>query len=524
MNVGAFLTKAARVHPARVAVTDGSTELRYDELEAQAAAFADGLQRKGYTAGDRVVMFMPNRAEYFTVLFGLFKGGFVAVPVNAKLHSTELSFILEHSGARAVVFSAKTSDIVEAALMSVSGIEQIDVDQSGPSSLAAIGASGDSSGFVDEEVDPNDVAWMFYTSGTTGRPKGAMLSHRNLCASAMNALADVCDFQPEDVVLHVAPLSHGSGLYTLPSIARGSKNVVYGGASFDPNDVLATVDREQATIIAFLAPTMIHMLLDAHPEHATPSLRRVVYGGAPMDAGLAAAAIERFGQVFVQLYGMGESPMTITYLRPQDHRGRALSSAGIVRTDVEVRLVDESGAWVEDGAEGEVCVRGDVVMLGYWNDSEADARALRAGWLHTGDIGRFEDGYLYLVARKHDVIISGGSNIYPREVEDILLLHPAIKEACVFGVPDPKWGESVVAAVVASAPVEADELLEHCRAHVASFKKPKRIEFLDGLPKNANGKVLRREVQQQLMTRRGDMAGALPPNESRDAPSPGVAP
>jgi long-chain acyl-CoA synthetase len=500
MNVGSFLTKAARVYPERVAVTDGSTDLLYGELDARAAAFADGLRRRGYTAGDRVVIFMPNRPEYFTALFGLFKGGLAAVPVNAKLHSSELSFILEHAGARAVVCSAQTNETVQVALRSVAGVDLIDVDHGGSSSLAAIIASGDPSCFVDENVDADDLAWMFYTSGTTGRPKGAMLSHRNLCRSAMNALADICDFQPEDVVLHVAPLSHGSGIYALPSIARGAKNIIYPGGSFDPDDVLATAYREQVTIIAFLAPTMIHMLVDADPALTVPTLRRVPYGGAPIDAGLASAAIERFGPVFVQLYGLGESPMTITYLRAQDHRGKRLSSAGIVRTDIEVRLVDEAGAPVEDGTEGEVCVRGDVVMLGYWNDSQADAAALREGWLHTGDIGRFEDGYLYLVARKNDVIISGGSNIYPREVEDVLHLHPAVKEACVFGMPDPKWGESVVAAVVVAAPVEPDELLEHCRAHIASFKKPKHIEFLDALPKNANGKVLRRELRDQLLS------------------------
>jgi acyl-CoA synthetase (AMP-forming)/AMP-acid ligase II len=500
MNVGAFLTKAARVHPTRVAVTDGSRVLRYAELDAQAAAFADGLRRRGYAPGDRVVIFMANRLEYFTVLFGLFKGGLVAVPVNAKLHASELHFILEHARPRAVVYSAKTSDTVEAGLLATAGVERIDVDRQGPSSLAAIAADGHAAGFADIEVDADDAAWMFYTSGTTGRPKGAMLSHRNLCTSAINALADICDFQPEDVVLHVAPLSHGSGLYALPSIARAAKNIIYVGGSFDAEDVLATAARERVTIMAFLAPTMIHMLLEAGREHTIPSLRRVVYGGGPIDPGLAAAAIERFGPVFVQLYGMGESPMTITYLRPQDHRGKALSSAGIVRTDVEVRLVDESGAAVAEGSEGEVCVRGDVVMLGYWNDSQANARALSAGWLHTGDIGRFEDGYLYLVARKSDVIISGGSNIYPREVEDVLLLHPAVKDACVFGVPDPKWGESVVAAVVALAPIDSGELLEHCRAHIASFKKPKRIEFVDALPTNANGKVLRRELRERLIT------------------------
>ena len=500
MNVGTFLSKATRVHPSRVAVTDGATALRYDELDAEANAFACGLRRRGYQPGDRVAIFMPNRAEYFSALFGLFKGGLVAVPVNAKLHASELEFIVEHSGARAVVFSDKSRTVVEAALASSPQVERIGVDASDPSSFAGIVRAGQSSHYVDAEVDPNDPAWLFYTSGTTGRPKGAMLSHRNLCASAMNALADMCDFQPDDVVLHVAPLSHGSGLYAIPSIARASKNVVYSGGSFDPDDVLAVIDREQVTIIAFLAPTMIHMLVDADPKHVTPTLRRVVYGGAPIDPSLAQAAIDRFGRVFTQLYGQGEAPMTITYLRPRDHHGKALTSAGIVRTDVEVRLVDETDSPVADGTEGEICVRGDVVMQGYWNDRGGNDKALKGGWLHTGDVGRFEGGYLYLLSRQNDVIISGGSNIYPREVEDVLLLHPAIKDACVFGEADPKWGESVVAAVVASSPVDARELLDLCRDHIASFKKPKRIEFVESLPRNAYGKVLRHQVKDQLST------------------------
>jgi len=498
VNIGAFLTKAAGVYPSRVALADGSTELRYDELNAWATAFAAGLRLKGYGRGDRVALFMPNRAEYVVALFGLFKGGFVAVPVNAKLHASELGFILDHSGARAVVFSDKTRGAAEEALSALPAVERIGVDEAGSGSFAAIVDSGRPSAFADEEVAPDDVAWLFYTSGTTGRPKGAMLSHRNLCASTMNALADMCDFQPEDVVLHVAPLSHGSGLYALPSIARGCRNLIHASGSFDPADVLRTVAREQVSIIAFLAPTMIHMLLEADPGLAVPSLRRVMYGGAPIDPGLAEAAIRRFGPIFVQLYGQGEAPMTISYLRPQDHHGKALASAGIVRTDVEVRLLDEAGAAVPDGMDGEICVRGDVVMQGYWNDPGADAKALRGGWLHTGDVGRFEDGYLYLFSRMNDVIISGGSNIYPREVEDVLLLHPAVREACVFGEPDKKWGEAVVAAVVISAPVSIDELQTLCREHIASFKKPKRIEFVEALPKNAYGKVLRRQVRADL--------------------------
>jgi long-chain acyl-CoA synthetase len=497
VNVGAFLTKAARLHPAKIAVADGGIRLRYDEMNARAAAFAAGLSLRGYAPGDRVVLFMPNRADYLVALFGLFKGGFVAVPANAKLHASELGFIVGHCGARAVVCSEKSHAVVAEALAGLPGVDQIDADGAGAGSFAAVVEGGRPQAAADAEVAPDDLAWIFYTSGTTGRPKGAMLSHRNLSAMTMNALADVCDFQPEDVVLHVAPLSHGSGLYALPSIARGATNLIAGG-SFDPDECLRTIARERVTIIAFLAPTMIHMLLEADPALKVPELRRVPYGGAPIDPGLAEAAIARFGPVFAQLYGQGESPMTITGLRPQDHRGRALLSAGTVRTDVEVRLLDEAGGPVPEGAEGEICVRGEVVMRGYWNDPAADAKALKAGWLHTGDIGRFEDGYLYLLSRMNDVIISGGSNIYPREIEDVLMLHPAVREVCVFGEPDGKWGESVTAAVVAAAPVGADELQEFCRRHIASFKKPKRIAFVEALPKNAYGKIVRREVKAAL--------------------------
>lgn len=513
MNVGAFLTKAARLHPSKIAVADlgeGGTRLRYDEMNAQAAAFAAGLRQQGFKPGDRVVLFMPNRADYLVALFGLFKGGFVAVPANAKLHPSELAYIISNCEARAVICAAPTRADVSEALAQMPNVLQIDVDGEGEGAFQTLIAAGRAGQTAqagqgaqpgeDAEVAPDDLAWIFYTSGTTGRPKGAMLSHRNLCASAMNALADICDFQPEDVVLHVAPLSHGSGLYALPSIARGATNLIQPGGSFDAAGVLRIIAREEVTIIAFLAPTMIHMLLEADAALKTPTLRCVPYGGAPIDPGQAEAAIKRFGPIFSQLYGQGESPMTITGLRPRDHHGKALLSAGSVRTDVEVRLVDENGRQVADGEEGEICVRGDVVMLGYWNNPEANAKSLRNGWLHTGDVGRFEDGYLYLLSRMNDVIISGGTNIYPREIEDVLMQHPAVREVCVFSEPDPKWGEAVVAAVVTVEKTGEDELQEFCRQHIAAFKKPKRIVFVDALPTNAYGKIVRREVRDQLMS------------------------
>ena len=282
MNVGAFLTKAARVHPTRVAVTDGSRVLRYAESSTRRrrpspTACGAEVTRPAIAS----LSSWPTGWSTSRCCLACSRAGLVAVPVNAKLHASELGFILEHARPRAVVYSAKTSDTVEAGLLATAGVERIDVDRQGPSSLAAIAADGDAAGFADTEVDADDAAWMFYTSGTTGRPKGAMLSHRNLCTSAINALADICDFQPEDVVLHVAPLSHGSGLYALPSIARAAKNIIYVGGSFDAEDVLATAARERVTIMAFLAPTMIHMLLEAGREHMVPFPR---FGASSMAA------------------------------------------------------------------------------------------------------------------------------------------------------------------------------------------------------------------------------------------------
>lgn len=499
MNVGTFLTKSARVHPERLALTDGTTWLDYRQFNHGAEKVATKLARVGLTPGDRVLLFMPNRLEYLVLLFGILKGGFVAVPVNAKLHWSEVQFIAAHCEARAVFFSEKSQDAAEKALTGKEGVHRFSVDS--PSLDWLLQGDSPGPGFQDHDVDPDDPAWIFYTSGTTGRPKGATLTHRNLRVSAMNGLADICDFQPEDVVLHVAPLSHGSGLYALPSIARASANIIHTQGSFDADVVLDVVAECGVTVIAFLAPTMIHMLM-ASDRQPPDLLRRVVYGGAPIDPGLLTAAIERFGPVFSQIYGMGEAPMTITYLRPQDHTGAALTSAGIPRTDVEVTLLDEVGAPVPEGEEGEICVRGDVVMKGYWEDPTATERAIVNGWLHTGDVGKFESGFLYLLSRRDDVIISGGSNIYPREVEDILTRHPHVVEACVFGEPDDKWGESVVAVVVADQPVERNELLELCLEHIASFKKPKRIEFIDDLPKSAYGKVLRRELRQRFVSSR----------------------
>ncbi len=508
MNTAAFLSKAALAHRDRCAVRFGGERLTYGELDERASRLAGALLDAGLTAGDRLAVFMRNNPEYLITIFAAFRAGLCAVPVNVKLHPSELAYILGNAECRGLVYGAdKSADVTEAI-----GESPVDL-------LVRVGDDGPGTGFCDllaggdpetplAEVAPDDLAWLFYTSGTTGFPKGAMLTHRNLISMTMNTLGDIYAFQPEDVVLHPAPLSHGCGLYALASLARGSDNIIYHHASFDPAQMLQMVEDEKVTSIAFMAPTMIVMLLDAPAQIDTSSLRSVIYGGGPMHVDILREALARFGQVFIQIYGQGEAPMTISYLRAEDHDiddPEVLASTGIARTDVEMRLVDDDGNVVPAGEEGEVSVRGDVVMKGYWNNPEATAKSLRGGWLHTGDIGRMDDhGRLYLLDRKNDMIISGGTNIYPREVEEALIEHESVREAVVFGVPDTVWGESVFACVVpapGATPTE-EELIEFCKGRLASFKKPKSVEIVADLPKNAYGKVLRRELRERYRSPR----------------------
>jgi long-chain acyl-CoA synthetase len=495
VNIATLLTRAARADPEQTALRHGAQALSYGALDREASRFGSALLLHGLRPGDRVAVLMRNRLEYASALFGAFRAGLVVVPINAKLHPREAAWIVGNAEAAALVTD---SDGVGAPL-----VIRPDTD------WAALLEAGDPH-LADARVDADELAWLFYTSGTTGFPKGAMLSHRNLLAMTMSCLADVCDFRRDDVVLHPSPLSHGCGLYLLASLARGAVNIIDASGRFDPLEVLAAIERERVTCIAFIAPTQIVRLLDAPARHDTSSLRAVVYGGGPIHTDHLRAALARFGPVFSQLYGQGEAPMTISGLRPADHVEEALSSAGFVRTNVEVRILD-----------GEIVVRGDVVMAGYWRDPEATARTLRDGWLHTGDLGRFDErGRLVVTGRGSDMIISGGTNIYPREVEDVLVLHPRIREACVFGVPDREWGESVVAAIVAVRGLEPepDDVIAFCRDRLASFKKPRYVELLPALPRNAYGKILRRELRAAYLARTGtpapgaaaDAAGAAP--------------
>ena len=508
MNIALFLSRSARQRPDAVAFRHGDSARTYGEIWERAGRVGQAFLHLGLRPGDRVGLVVSNRPELLECMFGAWSAGLAVVPINVRLHPKEMAYILDHSGSRALVNSEEFNDplrgvaaklpAVEHRITMGPGNETLDYEQ-------LVRSSDPKTSF--EEVDPGDLAWLFYTSGTTGRPKGVIMTHRMMRIGIMNYLADVYSFQPEDVVLHAAPLTHGSGNVCLASIARGATNVILHTPSFEPAAFWALVERWRVTAVAFIAPTQIVKLLydDTRRNYDLTSLRSVCYGGGPMYVEDLKLALERFGPIWVQVFGQGESPMTISYLRREDHLRwlkedeRRLGSAGIPRTDVEVRVVDEDDSDVPAGSIGEIVVRGEIVMPGYWNDPEATARALWGGWLHTGDLGTFDElGYLYVLDRSKDMIVSGGHNIYSREVEEVILTHPAVQEVAVIGIPDDYWGEAVHAVVVLGeeAVISEAEIQAHCSANLARFKKPRSVEFRTELPKSSYGKVLKRELRE----------------------------
>jgi len=506
MNLAALLTKTALSHGDRPAVALGPhVLLDYRALARRAAIVAGNLRaRFGLVPGDRVALAMKNVPDYIEAVWGVWHAGLTAVPINAKLHPKEFAYILENSASAVCLATPELADAIAPEVAGLTGLKEI-VPIGGPTWRQLL--AGDPAPLA--EVEPDDLAWLFYTSGTTGRPKGAMLSHRNMVAQSMNYYADVDMVAPGDCIVHAAPLSHGSGCYGPPHVGKASLQVIPESGGFEPPEIFRLSARLKG-IHMFAAPTMVTRLVN-HPalgEANLAGLKTVVYGGGPMYVADIVQALDRVGNVFVQLYGQGEAPMTITGLSKAFHAERRhprwrdrLGSAGIARTDVEVRVVDEADRVLPVGEIGEVVCRGDVVMRGYWRNPEASAAALKGGWLHTGDMGSFDaEGFLTLKDRSKDMIISGGTNIYPREIEEVLLRHPDLVEAAVVGRPHPDWGEEVVAFVVARpGAAVADAALDRlCLDHVARFKRPRDYRFVDALPKNNYGKVLKTELRKLL--------------------------
>ena len=494
MNLATQMERSGRSRGERPAIAVGDRVLmNYRELAERVARIAGALQAMGLEAGDRVCIISKNCPQYLELVYGCWHAGLVAVPTNAKLHATEFAYILDNSGAR-VAFTSKDLSAAVGGIQTAQLEHLIEIDSADYQKLLQHDP------IAVQLRQPEDLAWLFYTSGTTGRPKGAMLSHRNLLTASACYLADVDPYGPWDAILHAAPMSHGSGLYGLAHVAKASCCVLPESGAFEAREIYGLI-QQWPGLVFFAAPTMIKRLLDDDPGSDTANLKNIIYGGGPMYVEDALQALDRFGPKLSQLYGQGESPMTITALGPAFHAMRdhprwleRLGSVGIAQFAMQARVVDEHDHEMPVGEIGEIVARGDAVMSGYWRNPEASAEALRNGWLHTGDMGVMdEDGFVTLKDRSKDMIISGGTNIYPREVEAVLLRHPDVSEVAVIGRSDREWGETVVAYVVPVEGVSMDSkaLDSFCLENLARFKRPKAYHSIDVMPKNNYGKVLK---------------------------------
>lgn len=512
MNLCQLLVRTARVFPGNPAVFLGTEQVSdYSELAGRAARIGTFLSGElGLSAGDRVAVFMTNIPEYLEVLYGAWFAGLTVVPINAKLHAKEAEYILQDSSAVALFVSVDLHDGLLPLLADVPSLKAVLVP--GSREFARLATMSPMTAPLHRE--PDDVAWLFYTSGTTGRPKGVMQSHRNLLAMTSCFFSDVDAARMQDGILYAAPMSHGAGMYNFAHVIAAARHIVPKSGGFDPAELIE-LSLYHRNVSMFAAPTMVKRLVD-HIEAtgSDPSgFRTITYGGGPMYLGDIRQALRVMGNRFVQIYGQGESPMTITALarhhlsdQGNPRYEQRIASVGVAQTLVEVRIGAADGSPLPNGETGEVLVRGETVMKGYWNNPEATAKAVREGWLFTGDMGCIDDdGFLTLKDRSKDMIISGGSNIYPREVEEVLLLHPNLSEASVVGRHHPEWGEEVVAFVVVKpgTEVQTAELDALCLENIARFKRPKDYRFVSDLPKNNYGKVLKTVLRKWLVPENG---------------------
>ncbi len=496
MNLANWLVKTAKQHPDKPALFNGSTNCAdYNTFAKRAAAIGAYLQHKLHIRkGDRVALFMPNSTAYLEVLYGIWFAGGVVVPINAKLHIKEAVWIVKNAQADVVFTSAKYT-----AELSVKHVIAVDRD--------AYSALYNTPALTHPVlVDPDDLVWLFYTSGTTGKPKGVMLSAANIAAMTQAYFTDVDQVSAKDAALYAAPMSHGAGLYNFMHVIRGARHIVPPSGGFDADEIL-TLAGEMHNLSLFAAPTMVRRLVDcAKIRNATgEGIKTIVYGGGPMYLADIIEAVDVMGPRFVQIFGQGECPMAITVLTRLQVADREhldwqhrLASVGTAQSVVSVEIRDEAGQQIPNNKIGEICVSGLPVMQGYWRNEDATKATLSDGWLYTGDMGAMDDdGFITLHDRAKDVIISGGSNIYPREVEEVLLQHSDVAEVSVIGEKNSEWGEVVVAFIVAKT-TNATELDAFCLANIARFKRPKKYHFVSYLPKNNYGKVLKTKLRDQL--------------------------
>lgn len=498
-NVGEILARPCALSPHRPALFDQGQSWTWSEVQAHVNRDARALRELGVEPGERVAVLSRNSARYFELYFSIPRAGGVIVPLNHRLAEPELAYCMDDSGS--VLLLADRDHMALARRISGTVICIDEWETSTASAQPEIEASED------------DLFGIFYTGGTTGQPKGVMLSHRNICEGAINVVIAM-GYREDDIYLHAGPMFHlADGCGSFATTWLGSSHVFISG--FSPEVLLDAVESHGVTTMT-LVPTMYAMLLESpsFSRERLKSLRRVFYSASPMPPGLLERVIEAFDCEIGQGYGMTETSARLTALSPEEHRrfsGPAasnlerarLASAGRPIVGTEVRVVNQHGETCPPGEVGEIVARGPNVMAGYWGVDSPDA--LRDGWMHTGDLAfTDDDGYVFIVDRSKDMIISGGENVYSVEVESALYSHPDVIEAAVIGVADPKWGERVHAVVVLREGTSAtkDDLMNHCRDQIAGYKIPRSIEFRDSLPKSGAGKTLKRELRSSTATER----------------------
>lgn len=514
MHLSRLFQRTVQMYGARPALGSGDgPALSYSELDVRVRRLASVLRRDvGLAPGDRVTIAMKNCTEYTEALLALWTAGLCPVPVNNKLHPREIAYVIENSGSRACISSEELLQSLGTVVSALPGVTMIDARGDAWVSAARNADAPAAPADVLRAGRSEDLGWLFYTSGTTGRPKGVMLTHANLVFMALNFLTDLLDVYSDDTLIHVAPMSHGGGMYGIAYMLRGGLQVIPQSGGLDETELFGLMNHFERVSL-FAAPTIVNRMV-AHVERLgllegtepCRGLRCMVTGGAPFYVEDIKKAVRVFGPRIAQVYGQGESPMTISAMRAEriaaavaTNDELALASVGFPQTTVEIEILDDEGHVLPPGEMGEVTVRSPTVMRGYWNNPEATAKTAPGGVLYTGDVGLVDErGLLHLKDRSKDVIISGGTNIYPREVEEALLCHPAVEEVSVIGTPDSDWGESVTAVVVCKAgqAVQRADLDAACLDSIARFKRPKHYVFVDSLPKNATGKVLKSELRQ----------------------------
>lgn len=523
MNLGCLLSQAARLFPNRAGVIKEERTWTWGEIDRRVDAMVAALRARGVRKGDKILVQSRNNLAMFESCWIAFRLGCVWVPTNFRLTPPEVAYLAVSSGASVVLYESLFGGHVDA-IMAASGTVKhvIAVDQPRSGELAyedLVERHCGASPWV-EDVQYDDPLWFFYTSGTTGKPKAGVLTHGQMSFVVTNHLADLIPGTTEnDCSIAVAPLSHGAGIHALLNVARAAATVLMPGEKLDPNEFWRLVQDHRVSNL-FTVPTIVKLLVE-HPavdlyDHS--SLRFMIYAGAPMYRADQKLALAKLGKVLVQYFGLGEVTGCITVLPPHMHSendddpNANIGSCGRPRTGMEVAILDEHLQPVPAGGVGEICCRGPAVFAGYHDNQEATDKALRGGWFHTGDLGRMDErGLVYITGRESDMYISGGSNVYPREVEEVILMHPAVAEVAVLGVPDPKWGEVGVAVIVTkpgARPLDREELLAHLDGKCARYRWPRHIFFWDSLPKSGYGKITKKDVR-RLLAERGDLLGAV---------------